>query len=373
MSVCIYFNMNFSIRFEKYNSLKDRALVNEVWSELASKSNHSFFLSVDWISTWLITMSNAVSMSCIVGYKGSVPIVAFFITEKPRKRYLLVGEKQLYINCTGISYYDILTIENNSFLLSSSLFEEDVPDVLSQAVDFLNRESRWDVFYLPRSTEPVYKMFDHMAETRQHDLLCKRTWSVESHYVDLSRVRASGMDYCSLLSANKRSQVRRSIKEYEKKGKIRIDYARSTEEAITMLSCLADLHQETWVRRGKKGSFSNNFFVSFHKNLIERSFPHKTIQLIKFSNDEGVIGYIYNFIHENDVLFYQCGFKYCPNNNNIRPGLVSHCLAITKNARMNHNKYFFLAGSSQYKASMSTDVELVSGIVIQKKRRFYFT
>jgi CelD/BcsL family acetyltransferase involved in cellulose biosynthesis len=362
--------VNMKIDFKTYDPLIDIHIIKNIWSELLPKSNQSFFLSTDWIFTWLSTLPKEQKIICVVGCMANEPILAFFIGKRKKPIDKLFNSQSLYLNTTGIGYYDELTIEYNSILVSSCINEEIYPRVWSDTIKFLNTFIKWDKLYIPGATEQMHALCNEMIKIHKDPLHCTVRKNVHSYYVDLKKVRANSMDYISLLSSKLRARIRRSIREYEKNGEIRLRRAETIEEAISMLNGLAELHQQEWSKRGYPGSFSNKFFFDFHKQLIENSFENGRIQLLKLYNDSYTIGYIYNFIYGKKILHYQCGFIYV-NNHNMRPGIVSHYLAIIYNAKMNYNKYDFLAGDYEYKRSLSTDASQMSWLVLQKNRKIF--
>jgi len=155
------------------------------------------------------------------------------------------------------------------------------------------------------------------------------------------------------LSTNKRSQLKKSLAYYDDGDAVKIREARNAEEALVFLGKLKQLHQSKWVERGKPGAFASNYFTGFHVNLIKNRFSAGEIQILEFSNSSKTIGYLYNFIQDGKVLFYQSGFLY-ESGNVARPGIVCHYLAIEHNLVMGKDVYNFLAGDTQYKRSLST-------------------
>jgi hypothetical protein len=363
--------MDSTVHFHIYDPISDKDKVLENWEALLKKSEHYFFLSMGWISTWLASLPTTINIFCVVGTVDNEPILAFFVSTKNNVRHKLLFTKNIYINSTGREHYDELTIEYNSILLATAIHGKKIPAILAQTVDFLSSNFKWEELYIHGATEKTYRMFQQLTEDKGKRLLCKSERRVPSHYVDLKKIRSCNMDYYRLLSSNKRAQIRRSLKEYEKNSAIRVEQADTVEEAASMLAGLSRLHQQTWIRRGKPGSFANNYFTDFHTSLIKNIFTSGTVQLLKFSNNTKTIGYIYNFIYNNEVFFYQCGFNYS-NNNKMRPGIVSHYLAIRHNAINNYDNYYFLAGTAQYKASLSTDTDYLTWMKIQKKRKKFF-
>ncbi|MFN8413448.1 MAG: GNAT family N-acetyltransferase [Anaerolineales bacterium] len=334
--------------FRSFNPFEDINFTKGIWLELQSKSQYSYFTSWEWMSTWINSLPKETKIHLIVGYQETNPVLAFFAGQTKRKKHGFLPTKVMALNTTGNSYFDELTIEYNSILFdpNSSLDK-------NALFNFI-RTFEWDEFILQGVSQDFISSFSFPEVASQHFNLVTDKVSV-SHYVELQKIRDAGMDYLQLLSSNKRSQIRRSIKQYEENGKIQIVQATNTSEALSMLDELASLHQKAWQDRGEAGSFSNEYFYQFHKSLIQNSFDHGKIQLLRVFNEQMTIGIIYNFIHMGRILFYQSGLNYS-NGNNYRPGLVSHYYAITYNAGLSSMViYDFLAGDTDYKRSLGTD------------------
>ncbi|MBL8092510.1 MAG: hypothetical protein JNJ43_19405, partial [Anaerolineales bacterium] len=60
-----------------------------------------------------------------------------------------------------------------------------------------------------------------------------------------------------LLSSNRRSQLRRSLKQYGAEENIHIHESATVEEALGLLNKLAEYHQIEWKKRGWDGAFAN--------------------------------------------------------------------------------------------------------------------
>src|SRR6478736_5083693 len=86
--------------------------------------------------------------------------------------------------------------------------------------------------------------------------------------IDLAAIRAAGKHHLDCLSANTRQQIRRSMRLYEKRGRLDIARARDVPEALSFLDGLTALHQSYWIGRGEPGGFSYPFFENFQRRLI---------------------------------------------------------------------------------------------------------
>ncbi|MEY4754083.1 MAG: hypothetical protein RJA44_1758, partial [Pseudomonadota bacterium] len=191
-------------------------------------------------------------------------------------------------------------------------------------------------------------------------------WSRTSYGVDLAAVRHKQGDYLALLSSNTRSQIRRSIKEYEKLGPLRCTPATDAAQAQQFLDRLAELHQQHWVERGEPGAFASAHFRRFHAKLIERNHARGEIQLLRISVGERDLAYLYSFVLGGRVYFYQSGFDYALIEKHSRPGLVAHLYGVQHNAALGHLVYDFMAGDSRYKQNLATLNEPMTWTTLRK-------
>lgn len=197
-------------------------------------------------------------------------------------------------------------------------------------------------------------------------LLIRADWVRTSYGVDLSAVRAKKGDYLSLLSSNTRSQIRRSIKEYEKIGHLQLTQASHTAQAQLFLRELTELHQRHWISRGEAGAFGSEYFRKFHQRLIERNFARGEIQLLRISAGDHDLAYLYSFVRDGRIYFYQSGFDYDLIEKHSRPGLVAHVLSVQHNAQLGNKIYDFMAGDSRYKLNLATLNEPMTWSTLRK-------
>ena len=175
------------------------------------------------------------------------------------------------------------------------------------------------------------------------------TWQV-----DLDAVRAAKGGYLSKTSANTRAKIRQSLKAYATLGPLQIHSAEDVETAHSYVERLRALHVAGWASRATQGAFGAAHFDLFHQHLVSTGMASGQVQLLRISAGEHEVGYLYNFLCRDQVLFYQCGFNYALPVPHGRPGLVSHALAIEHSARSGYSRYDFLAGESQYKQSLAS-------------------
>jgi CelD/BcsL family acetyltransferase involved in cellulose biosynthesis len=343
----------FQIRIAQLPELQ---VLEAQWRSLEERSDCSFFLSWSWIGSWLMTLPSHVRPR-LVEVTGSSGVVAMAVlVERAYRRHRLFPVAGAYLNTTGDPWLDAITIEYNDLLVDRSCSH----DLRPQVINWLLAPER-GIDELVANGVLASGGWDRFAPTGysvlQREDFCRS--------VDLQRVRDQG-DFLALLSANTRSNVRRSRREFEKMGVISTTLAADLQSALEMFSELRRLHGEVWLARGEQGAFANDYLSRFHQQLIEDRFASGEIQLISIAVASHVVGILYNFVFRGRVYSYQSGFDYHFGSKQNRPGLLAHSLAIELNARSGYDVYDFMAGDSQYKRSLATSEASMRWLVFQR-------
>jgi CelD/BcsL family acetyltransferase involved in cellulose biosynthesis len=194
-----------------------------------------------------------------------------------------------------------------------------------------------------------------------------RTQPATSYMVDLDQARAAQGGYLSMLSANTRSQIRRSVAAYQALGPLSVTQAGTVDEAKAFLCRLKVLHELTWSGRGVLSGFANDPTAQrFHDGIVEQGLAAGEVQILRLNAGDTELGYLYNLVHRGRVIFYQSGFNYGLLDKHDRPGVVCHWLAIEHNLGAGHQLYDFAAGDYRYKQSLSTQHEAQGSHVFQR-------
>ena len=111
------------------------------------------------------------------------------------------------------------------------------------------------------------------------------------------------------------------------------------------------------VARGT-GGLARPFFERFLRRLVDQGLKEGVVDILRVNAGRHELGYLYNFVYRDRVSNYQSGFRFGPDGRH-KPGLVAHALAVQHYASGNSRlrTYSFLAGTSQYKESLSTGSE----------------
>jgi CelD/BcsL family acetyltransferase involved in cellulose biosynthesis len=338
------------------------AALGDKWRELERRSSCSFFQSWTWVGTLLSCLPSSVELYLLDVVDGDrvIGLAVFGARTLVRRRF--VRSRALLLHETGSKEMDHMTIEYNSILAESG--KERM--VVHAAVKCIkSAHLAWD--------ELVVSGVDARAFEAWNSAVRETNWRVvfrqesSCHFVDLEAVRKGGEDYLALLSSNTRQQVRRSIKAYEASGKLSMSVASTSDAALEYLHGLQKLHNAHWQSRGRDGAFPSEFTRRFHERLVREAAARAEVQLLRVTAGSETVGYLYNFVRDGHVYFYQSGFKYAEDSK-LRPGLVCHYLAVVHSLAAGHRIYDFLAGPQRYKQSLGTGNVEMYWISFQKPR-----
>ena len=305
------------------------------------------------MEVWLAQLPANVKVKLIYGATASDWNFCFHLVENSSVRNGLFFKNRAYLNSTGNANLDSLTIEYNRVLSGDDA--EQMQRLFARS-EFRHIEE----FHFPgMQGNGIESWFDDSFVVTHKNSKC-------SYFVDLDDLRSAGSSYLDRLSANRRSQIRKSIRDVEKLGALELREAQDAGEALEMLGHLILYHQREWESRGEPGAFASDFFCAFHKDLIEQRFDAGEIQMLAVKAGDVSVGFLYNFVYERNVLFYQSGFNYGATRN-CRPGLISHYLAVLHNQERGHGKYNFLAGGGHYKKSLSTGFDTLCWSIVSRR------
>lgn len=349
------------MKFELINPFQDREATEALWKQLGDRSDLSYFQSWSWVENWLACLPENLSLNLAVVHDGTGPAACFFIGRTKRYRYGFIRSNGVYLNGTGNPAFDAVCAEYNC-IPGEGGHAFSIPELLTTLRVDCNEVH---LPYLDCRRFPGNRLTARTAPAGQ---LFKR---FTAPYVDLNMIGSSLDRYLAVLSSKTRYQVRRSLRLYEGQGEFGIRAATDLETANAYFDQLVRLNLQVWRRRKLKSAFESDFFVRFHKRLIEKNFLKGEIQLLKIRSKEGVIGYLYAFVWGGRVYGYQSAFKFSPSNQ-FKPGIVSHVKAVVLNAQLGHREYDFLAGPERYKKSLATHQREMVTVIFKKPSLTYW-
>lgn len=335
--------------------------IEPLWRELQGRSRHSFFQSWAWIGPWLRTMGGSADLVSLEVRCDGRLVGLSALGRNTITHSRVFAPRALLVSEVGEPCHDALTVEHSGLLMQEGLEVE----VVARSLEHLKSLSwHWDELHV---SGVDLRQASFYVEAAERVGLAPVVRSEHPYFfVDLRALGAGSDAYLGTLSANTRYQVRRSMRLYEQKyGPLTFELAASIDEAHVFFDRLMEVHQASWTGRGHPGAFANPTVTDFHNALIDTSFAAGEVQLARVRAGDFDLGYLYNFVMDGVVSNYQTGFRY-ESDGRLKPGLVSHALAVEHNREAGRRIYDFLMGDQRFKRSLARNEERMQWLVLRR-------
>lgn len=348
----------------KLYGLSDISALEAEWRDLETRADRAFFLSWTWIGTWLETFTVSPWVIRVCDSSNRVIGLGIF-SEASETRKKIIRAKQLRLHETGDPEQDVITIEYNTILAERGMEQA----VWFAAMKALNGQDapKWDEVIVGGATDAEAALFSQLG------LTVHRRAEAASAFVDLAGLREKGIvdadGYIATLGKSTRAQIRRSMKLYRKRGELELDVAGSLSEAREFLAELSPHHEAKWNAAGQRGATQKEEYMRFHTRMIERAYApdcSNGVEFLRARAGDHSFGWLYNFVDRGRVLFYLSGFVF-EDDNKLKPGLVTHALAIEHHLQAGMEAYDFMGGENRYKSSMGQKGPDVVAYALQRK------
>ncbi len=330
----------------------------ELWLDLQSRAEAaSYFLSWHWIGAWLRSLPPAKRPAHLVVASHDGRVVGMAILGE--QRWGIGLGRTLHLNQTGDPLLDAITIEHNGFLLDAALVAPATQALWQCLHGLALRYERIVMRHHAHGAPPDFLL-------RSARLLVQET-SRPCWTVDLRTVRQSPARMPSGLSTQRNAHLRSFIRKYTRQvGVLRVDVATTAAQAQQWLERLLHWHQLRRQAMGQPSGFDTAYARAFHKRMIGDSFNQGAIQMLRVCAGDHELGYLYSFVHQRRVSYYQSGFNFELLDGKFSPGMVCLLLAIQHNAGEGHDVWDFLAGDSQYKQAFGSEPEELRTLTLER-------
>jgi CelD/BcsL family acetyltransferase involved in cellulose biosynthesis len=327
--------------------IADLDRLGEAWRALERQSEPSFFRSWGWIGCWLRHLPPDRQPLAAIATKGAEIVgLGVFVSVRQRRHWVFPARAWHLHEC-GDPALDSLFIEHNGLVADRAC----ATAVWAAMLELVGRSDARDEVILGGLERHTAVLSIEAARGQRRPVIVRA--ERRAAHLDLAPLRRSGGHLADALSSNTRLQLRRARRLYAAIGPLSLRAAGGTDEALAMLEQLKALHQRSWRRRGQPGCFATPIFETFHRDLIRERFCSGEIQLLRAAAGEQAIGYLYNFAYGDRIYAYQSGFDYAADGR-LKPGLLTHALAIERAMREGYATYDFMAGENRLKASLAS-------------------
>jgi len=324
--------------------LPAREALRDAWLALQARSDSSFFLSWQWIGTWLETICPT-RMARLLSVRHNGRVVAMGILTR-RGRLFGLAPASLRLHETGSRDLDSLTIEYNGLLSETGHHGHALAAMVRH---LLEHEPRWLTVFLPGidvDALPLAALREMPVEIRMN--------LRPTRFVDLQDLRDRGLEYLPTLGSKTRAAVRRTARRFEQAlGPVRLETATSPGQRLEYFHALVAQHRRYWHgRNGSDGAFGDARVLRFHERLLQQSTSTAGGELMRLSAGGTPIGYAYNIVANGTAHFYQSGIDYAAGAFHGSPGLLLLSRVIDRHLDQGTNRFELMAGDSPYKRSL---------------------
>jgi CelD/BcsL family acetyltransferase involved in cellulose biosynthesis len=330
------------------------------WEALADRADCSPFVAWPWVSTWLDNLPPTCRPRVFRAGDDEGPLALGLLADVPERGLRRVfGARSLALQETGDSDVDAITLEYGGLLVRRG--REAVG--YGALFDAVSAEGRsWRRLRISGCTAPGAVR----AGLPPH-LDAFSVASSPCYVVDLAELRRTQADYPSQLGSRTRPGLRRTRRQYEALGELRLDVASDADTALAWLDEMRLLHERHWDGKGQTGAFASRFFCAFHRDLIRRGTPTGFTQLMRVAAGDLTIGYLYNLVWRGRAYFYNGGLDYGALKPNDRPGYLAQWLAIERHLADGLEVYELMAGDQEYKRTLGRDPQTMHWIEVRPR------
>lgn len=335
-----------------FSPLPNLDTLGQRWRSVERGGTGSVFLGWTWTASWLEATG---ARPDLLSIGDGARDVALALVGRSMDRRLLGSSATLWWNQAGDPVMDRPFIEYNGML-----YARDAPaGTLDAAVDALAARKDWRVLKIA-GVEPDSPLLAGLTAQRRIRRRIRHD-AMPAYHVDLDAVRAAGGDYLSLLSANMRSQIRRSLKDVA--GVPEVAIATGPAQVEAWLADMAALNRG----RHEDNAWDDPRFRAFARAIALRGLPTGEVEMLRVSasGDGATIGLLLNLVHHGVTMNYQSAFA-APLSPKGKPGLMTHAAAIAHSAQAGRTRYSLLAGSDRYKQSLATGEEQLTWWTLER-------
>ena len=326
--------------------LRNEAGLLDDWRGLAARADNATpFQSPAWLAVWLPRAArHATLWVARAEAEGRVQALGVFGV---RRRGLRGGIARL--SETDEAALDDLYVEYNDLLLAEDAPSETRRLVLAALFERLPAQE----IVLRNAPPPM----------RQAALAAGREagWVVRVAMENPCYGRR--LDAPPAISRNTRQQVARARRLYEARGALHLNVADTPAARAAAFPILTHLHAEVWQARGSEGVFARAAIRTFHEALLERD--DAPVEILVATCAGRPIGALHMLMSEDTAHQYQSGFA-SEADNKLKPGLVTHSLAMEHYAARGLSVYDMMAGEARYKQSLGEPLRRLSTIEMQR-------
>jgi len=321
--------------WELITSRQELAALQSEWELLYAKNpRHSPFLSWGWVYAWLRHLAGNPNL-IIACMRGSDSTLQYIL---PLVSGAYAGNRGLYRTVLACSYGPDCSEELGCLCLPE--LEGRSADLTIEAI---SRYADGGTVYLNPLGSITGFPSDLAAALMSHGRVMRLRQDVMCPTIDLPD---SWDEYLAALSANFRSQIRRSAKAMKRIDGLSFRSV-GPAEAGDFTDALIKLNQERMQSKGEVSTLEEDSFRRFLREATPYMAKYHTAWMDVIERDNEILAAALNFVVGGRVYYYTGGFQ--ESISAIRPGVNLFARVIKRSIESKMKKYNFLRGEEPYK------------------------
>jgi CelD/BcsL family acetyltransferase involved in cellulose biosynthesis len=306
------------------------------WDELYRENpDHSPFQAWGWVSAWLEHLAGPHELR-IICWRNEAGKLQFVLPLIERKNIDQSSLRRFVLACS----YGVECSDHIGCLRLTSQ-ESHLAEITATALSrFLGGGDRIELGHLSGADGYPGKVESRMKDEGR---LVRLTDQATCPAVNLP---SSWEEYLKKLSANFRSQVRRSYKRVGNDDNLKLQSVK-VADAGTFVQELIRLNRTRIAHKGQVSSLENENFRKFLQDAIPMMAADGTAWMDVLTDEGRVVATALNFVQGRTVYYYMGGFD--DSAKSLRPGTALFAMAIIRSIENGYLRYDFLRGAEQYK------------------------
>ena len=302
-----------------------------------------------WLAAWLTYYGDRVPHCFVFGMKGNTDIGAALVTSGTI-RIKWIAVPSVHLGTAGEPEAESTYVQRNRLLVSA-----DQLDNFAAGLIKVIAQRPWSRFNLDGMVPA------HASALVRAGRAIGLQWDVDPQpsptFAFPLAAEHGHPDVISALGPNTRYSIRRSLRLL---GPLTTEWAQTPDEAHDILRDLIGLHQQRWTRRGAPGAFARERKAQYHAALIDELVPRGELVAFRVKQNEKTVGALLSLVEDGYLLSYKCGFAEYPEDNRLKPGLITHALCMEESRQRGFVGYDFLTGDVPYKRQLANTERVVS-------------
>jgi CelD/BcsL family acetyltransferase involved in cellulose biosynthesis len=338
-----------TIKIREITGENELLSLKEPWKALLAKCDHTVFSTWEWMTTWWKHFGRNKELFLLIAEENGALIGAAPFAYSNLKSHGFPIRKIEFIGTPKSDYNNFVTSRNSETCIR--LF-------LEYAFQFYQK--RLDSIELDDVTEPSTLMV--VQRTKGHLQTVSNRSLHECFYITLPDSYES---LYSQLEYKFRQNLRRSMRNLEKTGKVEFaDYSGTNENAVGM-QVLFDLHQRRWTNKGDTGAFAEPAVRAFNLDIADQFAQLGWLSLHSLNVNRVPVASAYGFKYNSKFYYYLHGIN--PDYHRFSVGNLLVVNLLKECIENQFTEFDFLRGDETYKGRWTSSSRKNYNITITKR------